>query len=286
MTTYLKSNLVDFPNSHQQCFQPGLSCLTTAFAMQETILYHMERYSNVYVASLDQKAAFDTVRFRALFLKLGRLGFTGHFLRLLMSTFHNLKTVVCGSRSTSDTIMVKRSVRQGGVLSTFLYLVYVNDILNDIKRSGCGSKVMSVCCGNPAIADNISLLALTPVHLQKMVNIVYDYCQHCNVSINVDKSSVTVFTKGRSQPEVNIRYGNRSFIQTGSFVHLGIVYSYNLKDKDRVSQRLQKKQRMLYFQCQRKVSMPRELTRKSQLIFFPRLSFLLHCDIALNTGVK
>ena len=60
------------------------------------------------------------------------------------------------------------------------------------------------------------------------------------VNINVDKSSVTVFTKGRSQPEVNKRYGNRSFIQTDSFVHLGIVYSYNLKDKGRVSQRLHK----------------------------------------------
>ena len=91
-------------------------------------------------------------------------------------------------------------------------------VLNDIERSGCGSKVMSVCCGNPAFADDISLLALTPVRLQKMVNIVYDYCQHWNLAINVDKSSGTVFTKGRSQPEVNIRYGNRSFIQTAAFI--------------------------------------------------------------------
>ena len=41
-------------------------------------------------------------------------------------------------------------------------------------------------------------------------------------------------------------YGNRSFIQTDSFVHLGIVYSYNLKDKDRVSQRLQKAKNALF----------------------------------------
>ena len=117
----------------------------------------------------------------------------------------------------------------------------MNDLLNDIERSGCGSKVMSACCGNPAFADDVSLLALTPVHLQKMVDIVYDYCQHWNVSINVDKSS-----ERRSQPEVNILYGNRSFVQTDSFVHLGIVYSYNLKDKERVSQRLQKAKNALF----------------------------------------
>ena len=70
---FLQLNSVDFPNSQQQGFQPVL-------ALQETVLYHIERHTDVYVASLDQKAAFDTVRLRALFLKLGRLGFTGQFL--------------------------------------------------------------------------------------------------------------------------------------------------------------------------------------------------------------
>jgi len=112
-------NSVDFPNPQQQGFQPNLSCITTAFALQETVLYHIERHSDVYVASLDQKAAFDTVRFRALFLKLGRLGFTGPFLRLLMSTYTNLKAVVRISGFTSDTIMVKRSVRKVGSCQRF-----------------------------------------------------------------------------------------------------------------------------------------------------------------------
>jgi len=76
---YLKSNLDDFSNSLQLCFQPCLSCLTTAFAMQETIFYHIEPHCIVYVGSLDEKAAFDAVRFRTLFLKHGSLGITGYF---------------------------------------------------------------------------------------------------------------------------------------------------------------------------------------------------------------
>jgi len=58
------------------------------------VLYHTERNSDVYVASLDQKAAFDSVRFTSLFLKLGRLGFTGPFLRLLVATYKELKAIV------------------------------------------------------------------------------------------------------------------------------------------------------------------------------------------------
>ena len=56
---FLTLNSVDFPNYQQQGFQPNLRCLTTAFALQETALYHIERHCDVYVASLDQKAAFE-----------------------------------------------------------------------------------------------------------------------------------------------------------------------------------------------------------------------------------
>ena len=162
---FLKTNYVNFPNPQQQGFHPNLSCLTTAFALQETVLYHIKRHSDVYVVSFGQKAAFDTVRFRALFLKLGRQGFTRQFLRLLMSINNNLKVAVRISGLTSDTSLVKSSVRQVEVFLTFLYLVYVNDLLNDLEASGYGSKVMSICCGNPAFADDISLLVLTPFHL-------------------------------------------------------------------------------------------------------------------------
>jgi len=119
-------------------------------------------------------------------------------------------------------------------------------LLNDLERSGYGAKVMSVSCGNPAFADDVSLLALTPFHLQKMVDSVFQFCKHWSVSINVAKSSVTVFTKSRSQPIANIVYGDCPIIQTESYVHLGILYSYNPKYKDKISQRLQKAKNALF----------------------------------------
>jgi len=101
---------------------------------------------------------------------------------------------------------------------------------------------MSVQCGNPTFADDISLLALTPLHLQRMIDIVLKYCHHWNVSINVDKSSSTVSTKSRSKPVVDNRFGfgDRFIKQTESFVHLGILYLFHLlKNKDKIGQRLQ-----------------------------------------------
>ena len=105
---------------------------------------------------------------------------------------------------------------------------------------------MSISCGNPTFADDISLVALTPHHLQRMIDIVYQYCQQWNVSINVDKSTVTVFTKGRLQPVVSLMYGNNRITQSESFVHLGILYTSNTKNKDRISQRLQKARNAMF----------------------------------------
>jgi len=119
-------------------------------------------------------------------------------------------------------------------VSTLLYLVNVNNLLNGLAESGFGSMFMSICCGNPAYADDISLLALTPFYLQRMIDIVYQSCQHWNVSIHVENSSVAVFTKSRLHPSVNIFYGSLPMSQTDSFVHPGNHYSYNLKNKDRI----------------------------------------------------
>ena len=73
----------------------------------------------------------------------------------MIATYTNIKVYVQISGLTLDAIVVSRSVRQCGVLSTFLYIVYVNDFLNDLELSVYGCKVLSVAVGNPAVLDDI-----------------------------------------------------------------------------------------------------------------------------------
>ena len=51
-----------------------LSCVSTAFVVQEVIQYNIHNGSRSYVAFLDTKRAFDTVWHCALFVKLYELG--------------------------------------------------------------------------------------------------------------------------------------------------------------------------------------------------------------------
>jgi hypothetical protein len=244
--TFIRKICIQFPSTQQHGFQKQLSCITTAFNLQETIAYHVDRQSDVYVAFLDQKGAFDSVRHQALFVKLGRLGLTGKTLRVIKAAYSNLQCKTRVSNKMSEKFAVVRGVRQGGVLSTFFYLVYVNDLINDLEKSNYGSKVMSVSVSNPTFADDIALIAMSPLHLQRLVDIVYRYCNTWNVDINVDKSNVVVFNKKRKQPQVGIIYGSEYINQTNSSKHLGILQESNMKLHTRINERIQKGKNAFY----------------------------------------
>lgn len=236
----LESIQPPFPNSQQHGFRKQLSCTTAAFNLQETIFHQIERNSHVYVAFLDQKSAFDCIWHDGLFIKLGLLGITGKILRLIRNSYTDLKCVVRHNGKSADAISVERSVRQGGTLSTLYYLVYVNQLLVDLENSTDGCSVMLTKSGNPSFADDITLIALSPLKLQNMIDTTYKYCNEWKMAINVEKSNVVVFSKKRNPPRAGILYGDSFIEQTTSAPHLGIRHDADLKLQHRIDERLQK----------------------------------------------
>ena len=214
--------------------------------MQETVLYQIEKNSDVYVAFLDQKAAFDLVRHRALLFKLGRLGLVGKVLRVIQTSYTTLQCKIKLSNATSMPFEVIHGVRQGGVFSTFLYLVYLDQLLRELEISKHGAKLMSTEGGNPTFADDISFIAVSPLFLQQLVDIVYRYCYTWNIDINVGKSNTVVFNKRRSIPQVGILYGHQNIEQSDNATHLGILHSSNLKMRSRIQERLLKARHAFY----------------------------------------
>ena len=155
----------------------------------------MEQKSKVYVAYLDIKGAYDCVRHCGLFVKLGELGITGKMLRVLIQSYKDLKCVIRINGFTSTSVDVERSVRQGGVLSSFLYMVYVDKLISSLEKAKASAKVISINSGAPTFADDISLIALTPYNLQMLVDIVYQYFVKWQFSISVEKSCILTYSK-------------------------------------------------------------------------------------------
>jgi len=106
--------------------------MTASFNLHETIYYNLEQNSDVYAAFLDTYKAFDTVSHKWLFPKLEKIGLTGNIIRVILNAYTDITSTVVVSSLRSRWFPLKRGLRQGGTLPTFLYLVHINDLLNSL----------------------------------------------------------------------------------------------------------------------------------------------------------
>ena len=80
---------------------------------------------------LDLCKAFDTVDHEILFLKLKHYGIRGSALDWMKSYFSNRQQYVEYNGINSVWNNIKCGVPQGSILGPLLFLIYINDIIND-----------------------------------------------------------------------------------------------------------------------------------------------------------
>lgn len=114
ITLYIDANNKLFPNRQQQGFQPSLSCISTAFVVQEVIQYNIDNGSCTYAAFFDTRRAFDSVWHCALFVKLYELRIKDKLWRILVEMYKDILSAVYLNKRLSNWFPVSQGVRQGG----------------------------------------------------------------------------------------------------------------------------------------------------------------------------
>ena len=220
-------NLV-FPDPLQSAYQSKLSSLHVSFNLQECINYNTERGAKVYCCFLDSAKAFDVVWHIGLFVKLYELGIKGKMWRVIIEAYTGMTSTVLHEGVLSRWFPVKQSVRQGGVLSPRLYLLQINDLLVELRNSGYGAYVGNIYCGSPTQADDIALISLTPVGLQAMMDISYQYGSRWRSTYNSTKSKVIVYGESKWKKQIQQKQrkwflGHEIVHEYSSVKHVGIL---------------------------------------------------------------
>ena len=92
----------------------------------------------------------------------------------------------------SEFFKLIAGVRQGGVLSPFLFAIFVNDIVEKVQPVNMGSYVVSHFCTSIFLyADDILLFAPSFSGLQKLLSLCEEELRFLDMRIN-DKKSVCI----------------------------------------------------------------------------------------------
>ena len=157
-------------NSLQRGLTRNSSLMNGSLILEEVIREHMDKRLPLYIAFLDAKSAFDVVFHNSLMRKLFHIGVDGADRMLVNSMHQGAQSVVKWEGAVSDRFEVKQGVRQGGILSTDLYKVYGNGLLDKLVLSGEGCHIGEVCCVAPTVADDLAVAASSLSSLQKIVS--------------------------------------------------------------------------------------------------------------------
>jgi len=231
LRSFLSENLVC---KQQQGFQRNVSCVTTTFNLQETIYHNVELNNKVYVAFLDTKKAFDTVWHNGLLKIIHDKGITGKIWRIIMEAYSDMTSEIVINEHSSQRFQLRQGVRQGGVLSSLLYILYIDGLLNKLEESCSGAKAFSLQCGNPTLADDITCIALTPYDLQNMLNVAYAYSKKWKFRFSVEKSCVLVVNNKQKDSKVQFYLGKHPIPENNSHLHLGILQDKQLNLNERI----------------------------------------------------
>ena len=119
-------------------FKKNLECSNAIFVFRQVIDFFIQRGSTVHVASLDASKAFDLLNHLTLFTTLIKRGVPKIFINVIINWYQKLTGIVRWNDQESDVMSIVSGVRQGGLLSSLLFNVYVDVMINSLRKLGCG----------------------------------------------------------------------------------------------------------------------------------------------------
>ena len=177
-----------------------------------------------FVCFVDFRKAYDTINRNILWQKLNKIGINGKFFNSLKSSYEHVNCSVRINGHYTDWFDVSSGLKQGCLLSPQIFNLYLNDLTLDLEEAGLGIDIDGVNVSSLLYADDLALVAETEDNLQRLLDILSNWCNKNKMQANLDKTKVVNFrNKSTSKTERRFLFNTQSIEIASSYKYLGLV---------------------------------------------------------------
>ena len=261
----------------QAGFRPGYSTLDHTFVLDCLVQLYKARYAQLYCAFIDYKKAFDLINRSFLWMKLISSEINGNFIRVIYNIYKNAKSCIKKGDEISDFFLCNIGVRQGDNLSPLLFSIFLNDFETHLRTKYDGLTTVSRLCSSLLedediaifvnlfcllYADDTIVLAESEETLQSALVGVFEYCDMWDLTVNVDKTKIMIFSRGKIVKHRNFLFGSMPLEVVDEYTYLGMLFNYNGTYCKAIDKQIQQATKAMYslLTKARRLCLPMDIT--------------------------
>ena len=225
-------------SKNQSGFRPGDSTIYQLISITSNIYDSFEKYDETRALFLDISKAFDKVWHEGLIFKLKSNGISGNLLKFLENYLKNRHQRVVLNGTVSEWRSISAGVPQGSVLGPLLFLVYINDLTDNIS------------CQMRLFADDSSLFTHVEgrdqTHekivkdLQTVTNWAYQWKMVFNPDVNKQAIEVIFSVKKKKSEHPKLLFNHIPVSREDYTKHLGVYLDSGLNFSKHVREAVMK----------------------------------------------
>ena len=209
------------------------------FTFKETVRYYLLQNTPVFVCFLDVKSAFDKLSHWKLYEKLVSQAIPKKIINIIKFWNSNQRLCVAWGDHLSYRFYMTNGIRQGSLVSPFLYNFYVDILSVMLNESGVGCCIGAETLNNLSWADDLVVMAPSAVALSEMLQLCDKFAEDHLMTFNTKKTKCMLFNCSKSPvstfPIIKLSGKELDFVH--DFKYLGHIISSDMSDnKDIMAQ--------------------------------------------------
>jgi len=238
-----KNNLL---TNVQTGFRKGRSTIDHLIRLQDTINKYNHNNGYTLAVFIDFQSAYDMMWRNGLLIKLRKMGIKGNVFTYIKNFLSNRTIQVRIGNEMSATYTLEEGTPQGSVISSLLFLIYINDLADKIKETET-----TLYADDSGLFSSGRDLNVLIRKMQNSLNKLADWCEMNGFKISVDKTVAVLFTHRIDKLPQTLKINDEYVKIDNRAKFLGLIFDSKLNWNEHIDYVTKK--------CQKRINLMRAL---------------------------